>query len=124
MSVISGQAMFINRKSSDIAILQTMGAELRWVSIVFMCQGAIIVVSGIIVGTILGCVVAHFAYDIMQFFERDARNVTLYFDKANVSVQDLIWTISAVLLVGLVAILRPLNLVFKKDPVESLNRMV
>jgi len=124
MSVISGQAMFINRKSSDIAILQTMGAELRWVSIVFMCQGAIIVVSGIIVGTILGCVVAHYAYDIMQFFERDRRNVTLYFDTANVSVQDLIWTISAVLLVGLVAILRPLNLVFKKDPVESLNRMV
>ena len=121
MSVISGQAMFINRKSSDIAILQTMGAELRWVSIVFMCQGAIVVVSGIIVGTILGCVVAHYAHDIMQFFQREE---TLYFDTANVSVQDLIWTIVAVLLVGLVAILRPLNLVFKKDPVESLNRMV
>lgn len=124
MSVISGQAMFINRKSSDIAILQTMGAELRWVSIVFMCQGAIIVVSGIIVGTILGCVVAQYAHDIMQFFQRGGRNVPLYFDTANVSVQDLIWTIVAVLLVGLIAILRPLNLVFKKDPVESLNRMV
>ncbi|MYD46103.1 MAG: FtsX-like permease family protein [Gammaproteobacteria bacterium] len=124
MSVISGQAMFINRKSSDIAILQTMGAELRWVSIVFMCQGAIIVVSGIVVGTILGCVVAHYTHDIMQFFQRGERNLTLYFETAVVSVQDLIWTILAVLLVGLLAILRPLSLVFKKDPVESLNRMV
>ena len=129
MSVISGQAMFINRKSSDIAILQTLGAELRWVSIVFMCQGAIIVVSGIIVGTILGCVIAHYAHDIIQFIqsfqadERNITNVTLYFESANVSVQDLIWTMLAVLFVGFVAILRPLSLVFKKDPVESLNRL-
>ncbi|MCY3542389.1 MAG: FtsX-like permease family protein [Gammaproteobacteria bacterium] len=129
MSVISGQAMFINRKSSDIAILQTMGAELRWVSIVFMCQGVFVVISGIVVGTILGCTLAHYAYDIIQFIQRlqgDARNlstVTLYFESANVAVQDLIWTILAVLTVGFLAILRPLSLVFKKDPVESLNRM-
>ncbi|MXZ56647.1 MAG: FtsX-like permease family protein [Gammaproteobacteria bacterium] len=129
MSVISGQAMFINRKSSDIAILQTLGAELRWVSIVFMCQGAIIVVSGIVVGAILGCVVAHYAHDIMHFiqrFQEDERNIpdlTVYLESANVAVQDLIWTILAVLIVGFVAILRPLRLVFKKDPVESLNRV-
>lgn len=129
MSVISGQAMFINRKSSDIAILQTLGAELRWISIVFMCQGAIIVVSGIVVGTILGCVVAHYAHDIMQFIqrfqeaERNITDLTRYFESANIAVQDLIWTILAVLIVGFVAILRPLSLVFKKDPVESLNRL-
>ena len=129
MNVISGQAMFINRKSSDIAILQTMGAELRWVSIVFMCQGAFVVVSGIVVGTIVGCVVAHYSHDIMQFIqrfqgdERNVSNLTLYFESANVAVQDLIWTIFAVLCVGFIAILRPLNLVFKKDPVDSLNRL-
>ena len=129
MSVISGQAMFINRKSSDIAILQTLGAELRWISIVFMCQGATIVVSGIVVGTILGCVVAHYAHDIMQFiqrFQEDDRNLTVlawYFESTNIAVQDLIWTILAVLLVSFVAILRPLSLVFRKDPVESLNRL-
>lgn len=123
MSVISGQAMFINRKSSDIAILQTMGAELRWVSIVFMCQGAIIVVSGIVVGTILGCIVAHYAHDIVQFFQLGGRSTSLYFESAKVDAQDLMWTILAVLLVGFVAIIRPLNLVFKKDPVVSLNRI-
>ena len=123
MNVISGQAMLINRKSSDIAILQTMGAELRWISTVFMFQGAIIVVAGVIVGTILGCIVAHYAHDIMQFFPMGGRGVTLHFETATVSPQDLIWTTLAALLVGLVAILRPLNLVFKKDPVESLNRM-
>lgn len=130
MSVISGQAMFVNKKSSDIAILQTLGAELRWVSIVFMCQGAIIVIGGIVVGTILGCVVAHYAHDIMHFIqrfqedERNIPNISVYLESANVAVQDLIWTILAVLLVGFVAILRPLSLVFKKDPVESLNRLV
>lgn len=130
MSVISGQAMFVNKKSSDIAILQTLGAELRWVSIVFMCQGAIIVIGGIVVGTILGCVVAHYAHDIMHFiqrFQEDERNIpdiSAYLASANVAVQDLIWTILAVLLVGFVAILRPLSLVFKKAPVESLNRMI
>ena len=129
MNVISGQAMFINRKSSDIAILQTMGAELRWVSIVFMFQGVFIVISGIIVGTVLGCVVAHYAHDILQFIqklqwgERGVTSVTLYFESANVAVQDLIWTMLAILFVGFLAILRPLRLVFKKDPVESLNRM-
>lgn len=124
MNVISGQAMLINRKSSDIAILQTMGAELRWISIVFMFQGAIIVVSGVIVGTILGIVVAHYAHDIMQLVPGGGRNVTLHFETATVAPQDLVWTTLAALVVGFVAILRPLNLIFKKDPVESLSRMV
>lgn len=123
MNVISGQAMLINRKSSDIAILQTMGAELRWISIVFMFQGAIVVVAGIIVGTILGCIVARYVHNIIQLFPLGGRGVTLRFETANVALQDLIWTTSAALAVGLLAILRPLNLIFKKDPVESLNRM-
>lgn len=123
MNVISGQAMLINRKSSDIAILQTMGAELRWISIVFMFQGAFIVVAGVVVGTILGCVVAHYAHDIMQWFPLAGRDVTLHFETAIIAVQDLVWTILAALVVGFIAIVRPLNLVFRKDPVESLNRM-
>ncbi|MYF38068.1 MAG: ABC transporter permease [Gammaproteobacteria bacterium] len=123
MNIISGQAMLINRKSSDIAILQTMGAELRWISIVFMFQGAIVVVAGIIVGTILGCIAARYVHNIIQLFPLGGRGVTLRFDTATVALQDLIWTTSAALIVGLLAILRPLNLIFKKDPVESLNRM-
>lgn len=124
MNVIAGQTMLINRKSSDIAILQTMGAELRWISIVFMFQGAIIVVAGVVVGTILGIVVAHYAHDLMQFFPLGGRRVTLQFETATVAPQDLVWTTLVALVVGFVAILRPLNLVFKKDPVESLSRMV
>ncbi len=124
MNVIAGQAMLINRKSSDIAILQTMGAELRWISIVFMFQGAVIVVSGVIVGTILGVIVAHYAHDIMQLFPWGGRSVTLHFETATVAPQDLVWTTLAALVVGSVAILRPLNLIFKKDPVASLSRMV
>lgn len=123
MNVISGQAMLINRKSSDIAILQTMGAELRWISIVFMLQGAIVVVAGIVVGTIVGCIVARYVHNIIQLFPLGGRGVTLRFETATVALQDLIWTTSAALAVGLLAILRPLNLIFKKDPVESLNRM-
>ena len=124
MNVISSQAMLINRKSSDIAILQTMGAELRWISIVFVFQGAIIVVSGIVVGTILGCVLANYAHDIVQFFPPGGRGVTLQFDTAIVELNDIFWTTLAALLVGFIAVLRPLKLVFKKDPVDSLNRMV
>ena len=123
MNVISGQAMLINRKSSDIAILQTMGAELRWISIIFIVQSAIIVLAGIVVGTILGCVVSRYAHNIM-IFATSGRSLGLQFDSAVVSPSDLVWTTLGALAVGLLAVLRPLNLVYRKEPVDSLNRMV
>lgn len=124
MNVVSGQAMLINSKSSDIAILQTMGAELRWISLVFVFQSAIVVLAGIIVGTVFGCVLARNAHQIIQFLPLGRQGLTILLESAVVAPRDLVWTTIFALLVGFLAILRPLNLVYRKDPVESLSRTV
>ena len=53
-SIVSTLIMVVMEKSRDIAILKTMGASDSKILRVFILQGAIIGVSGIILGTILG----------------------------------------------------------------------
>lgn len=53
-SIVSTLIMVVMEKSRDIAILKTMGASDRMILRVFVLQGSIIGVSGIILGTLLG----------------------------------------------------------------------
>jgi lipoprotein-releasing system permease protein len=57
-NIVSGQMMVVNEKRSDIAILRTMGATASLIERVFLFQGAMIASIGIVVGLVLGVVVA------------------------------------------------------------------
>lgn len=127
LNVVSGQANLINRKNGDIAIFQTMGAERRWVTLAFLLHGLVIVGLGVIGGLILGSVLAHFAEEIITwvvnlFQDESFAKILTIWQGSSVELGDLIWTSVASLIVGVAAVLWPLSLVYKKDPVDSLRR--
>jgi len=53
-NIISGQVMLIREKASAIAILRTMGARASQVSTIFLLQGIMIAIAGILSGLALG----------------------------------------------------------------------
>lgn len=57
-NVISTLVMSVTDKNADVAILKTFGASSRLISRIFIVQGMIIGISGVMIGTILGTVLA------------------------------------------------------------------
>lgn len=57
-NIVASLMMVVNAKSTDIAILRTLGLEPRRVAGIFMYQGSIIGIVGTIIGTVLGVLVA------------------------------------------------------------------
>ncbi len=68
-NVVSGQTMTVRDKTGDIAILRTMGADAATVRRIFLFQGLAIATSGILVGLMLGVVVARNASELMALVE-------------------------------------------------------
>lgn len=57
-NLISTLVVMVNEKKSDIAILRTLGASPRSILSVFMVQGATVGVTGTLIGTVVGCLLA------------------------------------------------------------------
>ncbi len=57
-NIISGQAMVVNGKRTDIAVLQTLGATGALIKRVFLLQGMAVASLGVAVGLILGLLTA------------------------------------------------------------------
>ena len=69
-NIISILTMMVNDKRADIAVLRTMGASPRSVMTIFIVQGALIGVAGVLIGALIGTPLAMNAGAIVQFFER------------------------------------------------------
>lgn len=57
-NIVSGQSMLVDDKRAELAILRTMGADDRLLLRLFLLQGLAIATVGILVGLILGALVA------------------------------------------------------------------
>jgi len=57
-NIVASLMMVVNAKSTDIAILRTLGLEPRRVAGIFVFQGSIIGIAGMVAGTIVGILVA------------------------------------------------------------------
>lgn len=69
-NIISILTMMVNDKRADIAVLRTMGASPRAVMTIFIVQGALIGVAGVVIGVLIGTPLAINAGAIVEFFER------------------------------------------------------
>lgn len=58
LNIVTGLILMVSDKRSDIAVLRTMGMTTRQVVSIFMIQGSLVGVSGIVIGAILGCLLA------------------------------------------------------------------
>ena len=60
LNIVASLILLVMEKTRDIAILKTMGASARSITLIFLLQGSIIGVIGTIVGATAGALAAHF----------------------------------------------------------------
>jgi lipoprotein-releasing system permease protein len=69
-NIVASLVMVVTDKTNDIAVLRTLGMRPNGVVRVFFVQGAMIGWAGVIIGSLLGLLVAMFVTDIAPVIER------------------------------------------------------
>jgi lipoprotein-releasing system permease protein len=128
MNIISGLIMLVKDKSSDIAILRTMGATKGAIMRVFLITGAAIGVAGTLAGFLLGLLISLNVESIRSFISRMTNTnlfpAEFYFLSRLPSVVDpreVVVVVTMALVLSLLATLYPAWRAAKLDPVEALR---
>jgi lipoprotein-releasing system permease protein len=120
LNIVASLVLLVMEKSRDIAILKTMGASARSITIVFMLQGLIIGLVGTLAGAVLGVSLAWVA-DTYQL----VRIPTDVYQVSHVPFKLLPWDFAVVVvsavLICFVATLYPSRQAAKLDPVQALR---
>lgn len=127
-NIISSLIMLVKDKTSDIAILRTMGAPRGSVMRIFFMAGALIGVTGTFAGLGLGLLIAHNIEGVRQFIQylvgKDLFNAEVYFLTrlpSNVDMHEVIQVVVMSLSLSFAATLYPSWRAAKLDPVEALR---
>jgi lipoprotein-releasing system permease protein len=128
LNIISGLIMLVKDKSSDIAILRTMGATRGAVMRIFLITGASIGVVGTIAGFLLGLLIAANVQSIQSFLSwatnSNLWDPTLRFLSqipSEVNPREVATVLAMALILSLLATLYPSWRAAKLDPVEALR---
>ena len=69
-NIVSGQVMVVRKKTADIAILRTMGANAGTITLAFLLQGALVAGVGIASGLVMGVIATEHINGIVAVLER------------------------------------------------------
>ena len=125
-NIVSGQAMLVNSKRSDIAIMTTMGSTHGFMLRVLAIQGMLVALFGIVAGVVLGVLIANYVGPIFDTFD-DALGIPLLQDSpfsslpAKVFVSDVVIGVVITALLSGYAVLHPVWRLLNMDPVEELS---
>ena len=127
-NIISTLVMVVTDKTSDIAILRTLGATPRQIMFVFMVQGTFIGVIGTLLGCALGVVAALNVSGFIAWLERTTGhqflNAQVYFINylpSQLQLNDVLWVCGASLLLSFLATLYPSWSAARTQPAEALR---
>ncbi len=127
-NIISSLFMVVSEKKSDIAILKTLGMHSRGIMQIFILQGTLLGVAGIILGVILGLLIS-FNLDyivrlIEYFLGRNILDSDIYMISsvpAKVEIFDLIYVSLASFILSILATIYPSLNASKTMPAETLK---
>jgi len=127
-NIVSTLVMVVTDKQGDIAILRTMGMSQSKIMGVFMVQGSVIGVVGIVVGTLLGILLALTVSDIIAWVEQilgiQFLNANVYFISylpSELRWMDVAIVTTSGLLLSFLATLYPAYRASKVNPAEALR---
>jgi lipoprotein-releasing system permease protein len=128
LNIISGLIMLVKDKSSDIAVMRTMGASQGAIMRIFLITGASIGVVGTLTGFVVGTLVCLNVESIRQFLSWVTRtelfSPELYFLSrlpAEMNVSETAAVVLMALALSLLATLYPSWRAARLDPVETLR---
>lgn len=126
LNIVSGQAMLVNHKRGDVAMLATMGASRRLLVGVFFLLGFSIAVIGVAVGLATGVLVALHVDSVAGAFEGSFGASLIdgtWFGEipSRILISDLVAITALSLGLGLVAVLRPAFKATAENPAAALH---
>lgn len=127
-NIVSGLVMMVSDKRADMAVVRTIGATTGTVMRVFVVQGLVLGVSGIIIGACAGTALVLYLSDIVAFFERltgsqifDPSVFYVSFLPTEWMLSDFLWVISISFLLTLTATIIPAWQASRITPTEALS---
>ena len=126
LNLVSGQAMLVSEKQSEIAILQTMGAGSGLITRAFLAYGGFVALVGTMVGLILGLIFAVWSGEILAVIHLVTGVDILagsLFDRLPVKilVSDLVLVAGLSLLVSFIACIAPARRAARLSPADQLG---
>ena len=127
-NIVSILTMMVNEKRADIAVLRTMGASPWSMMAIFMVQGAVIGLGGVLIGALIGVPLAFNAGAIVaaleQLFGAQVFDPSVYFISRIPSVvvpRDVLTICAVAWLLSLIAALYPAWRAAQIQPAEALR---
>lgn len=120
LNIVASLILLVMEKHRDIAILKTMGANARSVTIIFVMQGLIIGIVGTTVGALAGFV-ASYVLDKYELIHVPVDVYQVSHVPFKVQPQDFVLVIIAAIIVCFVATIYPSRQAAKLDPAQALR---
>ncbi|HJD56674.1 MAG TPA: lipoprotein-releasing ABC transporter permease subunit [Rickettsia endosymbiont of Sericostoma sp. HW-2014] len=127
-NIVSSLFMLVKDKTSDIAVLRTIGASTRQIMLIFICNGMFIGVPGTVLGIILGTSFAYNIQSIKNILEKitgtkifEAAIYYLYSLPSKVKIEDITLVASISIVLCFCATIYPAYKAAKLNPVDALR---
>lgn len=127
-NLVSTLVMVVNEKSSDIAILRTLGATPRMIMRIFVIQGAVVGVIGTLLGVIAGVLLALNVTAIVNWLQSilgvqfiSSSVYVVNYLPSKIDPSDVLTVVIVALLLSLLATLYPAWRAARLQPVEALR---
>jgi lipoprotein-releasing system permease protein len=120
LNIVASLILLVMEKTRDIAILKTMGASSRSITLIFLLQGSIIGVIGTLIGAVSGATLAHF-FDKYRVITIPSDVYQVSYLPFQVQTGDLIAVVVGAVLVCFVATLYPSRQAARLDPAQALR---